>query len=72
MQQKQLGILLVILGIVASAYGLVGYNRETAVINVGGYKATATEHVTTPLATVLGVVGIAGGVFLLLGSKPRA
>jgi uncharacterized membrane protein YidH (DUF202 family) len=71
MQQKHLGILLVILGIVASAYGLVGYNRETAVINVGGYKATATEHVTTPLATVLGVAGIVGGIVLLLGSKPR-
>ena len=72
MQQKQLGILLVVLGIVASAYGLVGYNRETAVINVGGYKATATEHVTTPLATILGIVGLAGGVILLVGSKPRS
>jgi uncharacterized membrane protein YidH (DUF202 family) len=72
MQQRQLGILLILLGIAAAAYGLVGYNRETAVINVGGYKATATEHVTTPLATVLGVAGIAGGVVLLLGSKPRA
>jgi uncharacterized membrane protein YidH (DUF202 family) len=71
MQQKQLGILLIVLGIAAAAYGLVGYNRETAVINVGGYKATATEHVTTPLATVLGIVGLAGGVALLLGSKPR-
>jgi uncharacterized membrane protein YidH (DUF202 family) len=71
MQQRHLGVLLIVLGIVASAYGLVGYNRETAVINVGGYKATATEHVTTPLATVLGVVGLVGGVVLLLGSKPR-
>jgi uncharacterized membrane protein YidH (DUF202 family) len=71
MQQKHLGIFLVILGIVAAAYGLVGYNRETAVINVGGYKATATEHVTTPLATLLGVAGLVGGVVLLLGSKPR-
>jgi len=71
MQQKQLGILLIVLGIVASAYGLLGYNRETAVINVGGYKATATEHVTTPLATILGIVGLAGGVILLVGSKPR-
>jgi uncharacterized membrane protein YidH (DUF202 family) len=72
MQQRQLGVLLIVLGIVASAYGLVGYNRETAVINVGGYKATATEHVTTPLATVLGIVGLVGGVVLLAGSKPRA
>jgi uncharacterized membrane protein YidH (DUF202 family) len=72
MQQRQLGILLVVLGIVASAYGLVGYNRETAVINVGGYKATATEHVTTPLATVIGIVGLVGGVILLVGTKPRA
>ncbi|TMQ53048.1 MAG: DUF3185 domain-containing protein [Candidatus Eisenbacteria bacterium] len=69
---KQLGILLVVLGIVALVYGVLGVDRQTAVIDVGGIKATATEHKTTPIATVLGIVSLVGGAALLVASKPRA
>ena len=69
---KQLGKLLVVLGIVALVYGVLGVDRQTAVIDVGGIKATATEHKTTPIATVLGIVSLVGGAALLVASKPRA
>jgi hypothetical protein len=66
---KPLGIALVILGVVALVYGIVGIDRQTAVIDVGGIKATATEHKTTPIATVLGIVSLVGGVALLVVTK---
>jgi len=66
---KLLGIALVILGVVALVYGIVGIDRQTAVIDVGGIKATATEHKTTPIATVLGIVSLVGGVALLVVTK---
>ena len=68
---RRLGIVLVILGVVALIYGVFGYERETTVLNVGGIKATATEHKTTPLASVVGVISLVGGVALLLASKRR-
>jgi len=72
MQGKQLGIVLVVLGIVALIYGIVGFDRQTAVIDVGGIKATATEHKTSPIATVIGIVALVGGAALLVSSRPRA
>jgi len=66
------GIALVVLGILALFYGLVGFNRQTAVIDVGGIKATATEHKTSPIATVVGIVALVGGAALLVRSKPGA
>ena len=69
---KQLGLLLVVIGIVALVYGIVGFDRQTAVIDVGGIKATATEHKTSPIATVLGIVSLVGGAAVLVSSRPRA
>jgi len=63
------GIALVLLGILALFYGLVGFDRQTAVIDMGGIKATATEHKTSPIATVVGIVALVGGAALLVSSK---
>jgi len=71
MQGKQLGIVLAVIGIVALIYGLVGVDRQTAVIDVGGIKATATEHHTTPWATVLGIVSLVAGAALIVSSSRR-
>ena len=66
---KLLGIALVILGVVALIYGGIGYNRQTTVLDVGGIKATATEHKTIPIAPIVGVISLIGGVALLVVSK---
>ena len=65
------GIVLVILGILALIYGGIGYNKQETILNVGGIKATATEHKTFPVSPVVGVLAIVGGIALLLGSKRR-
>jgi hypothetical protein len=66
---KLLGIALVILGVVALIYGGIGYNSQTTVLDVGGIKATATEHKTIPIAPVVGVISLIGGVALLVVTK---
>lgn len=66
---KLLGIALVILGVVALIYGGIGYNSQTTVLDVGGIKATATEHKTIPIAPIVGVISLIGGVALLVVSK---
>jgi hypothetical protein len=67
---KPLGIALVALGVVALIYGGIGYNKETTVLDMGGIKATATEHKSIPIAPVVGVVLLIGGVALLVSKRP--
>ena len=72
MQGKQLGIVFVIVGILALIYGVVGVEHQTANIDIGGLKATATERHSTPWATVVGIVALVAGAALLIRSKPGA
>jgi uncharacterized membrane protein YidH (DUF202 family) len=69
---KLIGIALVVLGIVALIIGVLGYSQEKTVIDMGGIKATATEHKTIPIAPIAGVVSLVGGVALLVVDKRRA
>jgi hypothetical protein len=69
---KTPGIVLVVFGIVALIYGIVGFDRQETMLDVGGIKATATEHKTSPVATVVGIVALVAGAALLIRSKPNA
>jgi len=68
---KIISIALMIIGIVALMYGGISYNRQKTILDVGGVKATATEHKTIPVSPLLGAVALIGGVLLLLGDKRR-
>jgi len=73
MEMKIIGVALVILGIVGLVYGRLGYDRQTTILEVGGLKATATEHKTIPFARVAGVIALVGGLVLLVVPRsPRA
>jgi uncharacterized membrane protein YidH (DUF202 family) len=69
MTMKPLGIVLVALGVIALIYGGIGYNKNTTVLDLGGIKATATEHKTLPIAPVVGVALLIGGVALLVSKR---
>lgn len=66
---RLLGIALVILGVVALIYGGVGYDRQKTVLDLGGIKATATEHKSIPIAPIVGVALLIGGVALLVSKR---
>jgi len=69
MNNNRLGIALVILGIAALLYGGLGFDRQKTVLDVGGIKATATEHKTTPIVAIAGLVSLIAGAGLLITSK---
>lgn len=68
---KIIGITLVILGVVGLLYGGIGYNRQTTILEVGGIKATTTEHRTIPIAPVAGAIALAAGIVLLVVPRSR-
>jgi hypothetical protein len=68
---KIFGITLMALGIVALLRGGFGYNRQTTILEMGGIKATATEHKSLPIEPVFGVVALLGGTLLLLLPRMR-
>jgi hypothetical protein len=66
------GIALVILGSIALVAGGLGYDRQRTVLEVGGLKATATEHKTIPYSPIVGGIALLGGIVMLVGVKRPA
>jgi hypothetical protein len=66
------GIILIVLGVVALAYGGISYTREEKILDIGPIEATAERRETIPLPPLLGGLALAGGVVLLIaGSRKR-
>lgn len=61
-----LGVSLIALGILALVYGGITYNSQKTVLDVGGIKATATEHKTIPVPPIAGAVALIAGVLVLV------
>lgn len=68
---KVTGFLLVVIGILALAYGGISYNRERTIMDVGPFKATATEQKNVPLSPIVGGIVLIGGLLLLLVPRRR-
>ena len=68
---KILGFLLVVFGALALIYGGISYNRQRTVIDVGAFKATATEQKNVPLSPIVGGIALLGGVLLLVVPRKR-
>ncbi len=66
-----LGFILVVLGVLALAYGGITYNRERTVLDVGPFKATATEQKNVPFSPIVGGIVLLGGILLLISPKKR-
>jgi hypothetical protein len=66
---KTLGFALVVLGILALVYGGISYNRQRTVMDLGPFKATATEQKNVPLSPIVGGIAVIGGIVLL--TEPR-
>lgn len=65
---KIAAIVLIVIGLIALAYGGISYTREKKVLDLGPLEATTKTRETIPLPPVLGVAAIVGGVVLLVVS----
>ena len=68
---KIIGIALIILGIVSLVYGGIHYKDQKTVLEVGDFKATATEQKTLPISPIVGVIALIGGIALFMLDKRR-
>ncbi len=68
---KAIGFVLVVLGVLALVYGGISYNRERTVLDVGPFKATATEQKNIPLSPIVGGIALIGGILLLIVPRKR-
>jgi uncharacterized membrane protein YidH (DUF202 family) len=64
-------IVLIVVGVIALAYGGISYTREKKVIDIGPIEATARTRETIPLPPILGIAAIAGGVVMLVAGSRR-
>lgn len=65
---KIAAIVLIVVGVIALAYGGISYTKEEKVLDIGPIEATAKTRETVPLPPILGVAAIAGGVVMLLAA----
>ena len=65
------GIVLIVIGVIALAYGGISYTNREKVIDLGPIEATKETRETIPLPPVLGVLALAGGVILVVTGARR-
>jgi hypothetical protein len=68
---KVTGLVLIVIGVIALAYGGITYTRREKVLDIGPIEATAERRETVPLPPVLGVVALAGGIVLMIAGSRR-
>jgi hypothetical protein len=65
------GIILIVLGVIALAYGGISYTKEEKVLDIGPLEATAKTRETIPLPPLLGGLALAGGIVLMIAGSRR-
>jgi hypothetical protein len=64
-----IGILLIIIGVVALAYGGFSYTKREKVIDAGPLQVSADKEKTVPLPPILGGLCLVGGIVLLVAGS---
>jgi uncharacterized membrane protein len=66
-----IGVLLIVIGIVALAYGGFSYTKREKVIDAGPLQISADKEHTVPLPPILGGLCLVGGVVLVLAGNKK-
>ena len=66
------GIVLVVLGVLALAYGGFSYTKREKIIDIGPIEATAETRESVPLPPILGGAALVGGILLLVVSGRKS
>jgi hypothetical protein len=68
---KIVGIVLIVVGAIALAYGGISYTKREKVVDIGPLDVTTETRETIPLPPVLGGLALAGGIVLLIVASRR-
>jgi hypothetical protein len=68
---KIVGVVLIVIGVIALAYGGITYTKREKVLDIGPIQATTEKRETIPLPPLLGGLALAGGIVLLIVGSRR-
>lgn len=68
---KIAGIVLIVVGLVALAYGGFSYTKREKVLDLGPLQASTETRKTVPVSPIFGGVAVAAGVVLLIAGSRR-
>lgn len=66
------GIILIVIGIIAFAYGGITYTKREKVLDLGPIQATAEKEHTIPFSPALGGICLVGGIVLVIVGNRKA
>ena len=61
-----IGLILIVIGIIALAYGGITYTKREKVIDAGPLQVSADREKTIPLPPILGGICLVGGIVLVV------
>ena len=61
-----IGVILIVVGIIALAYGGFSYTKREKIIDAGPLQVSADREKTVPLPPILGGLCLAGGIMLVI------
>lgn len=67
-----IGIILIVIGIVALAYGGFTYTTREKVIDAGPLQVSANKEKSVPLPPILGGLCLVGGIVLVLAGNRKS
>ena len=68
---KIFGAVLLVLGGLILIYGGISYSRQRTILDVGPFKATATEQKNVPLSPIVGGIALLVGVLMVALPRKR-
>lgn len=68
---KILGIVLIVVGLLALAFGGISWTRREKVVDLGPIQAETEKRETLPLSPVFGILAVAGGIVLVVADSRK-
>ena len=68
---RTIGLILVICGVIALAYGGFTYTRKRDTVSVGPLSATVEQRESVPIPPIAGGIAIVAGLLLIIAGNRR-
>jgi len=67
--KKNIGAILIVLGLIVTVWGFFGFKTRETVVNVGPIHATRDKTHNVPYGPIAGAIVVIGGVVLLASGR---